>query len=454
MKKIISYLVLSTLFLNSCKKYYIDETTLVDNRPYPLTSDVVIRKDTIVNNLWVIPPTTILRFESGGHISGKGTIRGGVIQAALTQNIFDTTINLEESSLYGKDFSIMWFGANPTNVDNFNNLQKSLNTCIENNFQCFVPKGDYKYSKSLKIQKTYKGQYIGVAVRLYGEGQYWDEKSILTYQGLTGFALGIQVGKGSEIDHLKVVGRFIPPNTSGTVYYNTSLGNFGTNRGNSGIVIDYDGTKGASGSTGIKIHDMWVTNFEILYSVSPNGVTANADILLFENIRCGEGGIGFQSGQAQEKGNIIRGIYSWDRLHTLISIGQSGKYQAGNYTIDGGNIAGACIRLFDIRQSGWYPSSISNLYSESIGTVGSIQAGDSQNTLPTDISKCVFHFQYISVAGVQTLLDANNPSIKFSSCLFRYYGSKEPMKMLGWATFENCSFSGPIVNAYNGFIFK
>lgn len=451
MKKISVVLFTMGIIMSSCQKY---EITLVDNRPYPPTSDIVIRKDTTINDVWTIPSTTLVRFETGGHISGNGTIRGGIIQASLNQNLFDTTIKLEGIKLYNHDFSIMWFGANPDNVDNYLNIQKSLDVCIANALsRCFVPKGRYKYSRSLKIQNIYKGAYVGAAVRFYGEGQYWDEKSILTYEGLTGFALGIQVGKGTEIDHLKIEGQFLAPTTNGADYYNTPLESFGTNTGNSGIVIDFDGSKGGSGSTGIKVHDTWVTNFEVLYSVSPNGVTYNADILVFENIRCGVGRIGFQSGQAQEKGNIIRGIYSWERIHTLVSIGQSGKYQAGHYTIDGGNIAGACIRLFDIRQSGWYPTSISNIFAESLATIGNISAGDSQNKLPTSISKSVFHFLYAASIGSHVLLSVNHHSIKFDDCLFRYYGSQEPMRMNGWGTFQNCSFSGPVVNIYNGFTY-
>jgi len=276
----------------------------------------------------------------------------------------------------------------------------------------------------------------------------------LNYTGTTGFALGIQYGKGSEIDHLKILGKFISPQNTGIDYYNIPMEEYGINTGTSGLVIDYDGSLNTGGSTGLSIHDMWITGFEILYSISPNAVTYNADILIFENIRCGNGRVGFQTGQAQEKGNMIRGIYSWDNIHTLIRIGQAGKAQAGNYTIDGGNIAGGCIRLFDIRESGWFASSISNIFSESIGSIGSITAGSSQNELPTAIKSCIFDFAYKSQAGTQRLLYCNSYYIKFQDCIFRYYGEKDELNMHGWGTFENCWFSGAINNPYNGFLFK
>lgn len=178
-------------------------------------------------------------------------------------------------------------------------------------------------------------------------------------------------------------------------------------------------------------------NFCIDFSISPNGVTFNADILIFENIHCGDARIGFANGQAQEKGNVIRGIYSWGRIHTLYSAGKLGKSQAGSYTIDGGNIAGSCIRLFDISQAGWYTTSISNLFAESIASIGSILT-----QIPANISNCTFHFGVPSVIGRQTLLCTNNEKIVFNSCIFRYYGLKDPMKFIGNATCNNCYFSG------------
>jgi hypothetical protein len=59
-----------------------------------------------------------------------------------------------------------------------------------------------------------------------------------------------------------------------------------------------------------------------------------------------------------------------------------------------GNIAGKCIRLFDITQVGWYSTSISNIYSESLATIGSITS-----QIPTSISNCTFHFVFPEVIG-------------------------------------------------------
>ncbi|MDN3656919.1 hypothetical protein QWZ08_14825 [Ferruginibacter paludis] len=413
------------------------------------SQDIFINKDTLINNTWKIPSGAIIKFGSKGHISGTGTIRGGIIDASLEQWIFDTTLTIIPEGTYGKDFSAKWFGAGRVK-DNSNALQKGINTVLANNETLrnfYIPKGTYNYGTPLIIANTYKGQYSGSTIHMYGETSFWDccSGTTLRYMSTGGFALGLQLNKGTEINNLAITGQFKSPAGTDTAYYNTPFEKYKDANGKCGdyyfgIVIDFDGSKNVGGSTGVKIHDVAVSNFTIDYMVSPNGKTFNADILIFENIKCGDAKVGFASGQAQEKGNIIRGIYSWGSLHTLISIGHYGKSQAGYYTIDGGNIAGRCIRLFDISQSGWYATSISNLYSESIASIGNVYS-----QIPTAINNCNFHFVYAKVIGKQTILNSNNDKIKFSNCIFRYYGSKEDMKFAGYATYDNCFFSGTVV---------
>jgi hypothetical protein len=408
--------------------------------------DILISKDTIINNTWNIPAGAILKFGSKGHIRGNGTIRGGVIDASMGQWIFDTTITLIPEGTYGVAFSAKWFGAGKQK-DNSGALQKGINTILANHETLrafFIPKGVYNFSRPLTIANIYKGQYVGSTIHLYGETSFWDccNGTTLNYTGTEGFAIGLQVNKGTEINNLSIKGQFKAPEGRDSVYYNLPFERFKDANGRcgemyAGIVIDYDGSKNAGGSTGVKIHDVQVGNFSIDYLVSPNGKTFNADILLFENIRCGDAKVGFASGQAQEKGNVIRGIYSWGSIHTLVSIGRYGKAQAGNYTIDGGNIAGKCIRLFDITQVGWYSTSISNIFSESLATIGSITT-----QIPVSISNSTFHFVFPEVIGRQTLFYTNNEKTKFSNCIFRYYGSKQAMKFAGNASFDNCMFSG------------
>jgi len=307
-----------------------------------ISQDIFISKDTTINNTWNIPAGAILKFGSKGHISGKGVIKGGIIDAALTQWIFDTSLVIQPEGTYGKDFSARWFGAGRFK-DNADALQKGINTVLANlgplrNF--FIPKGLYIFGKPLTIASIRNGQYAHTTIHLYGESPFWDGGSgtTLRYTATTGFALGLQLNKGTEINNITIEGQFKSPGGKDTTYFNIPFEQYKDANGKcgdlyAGVVIDYDGSKNNSGSTAVKIHDVSVGNFTINYLVSPNGKTFNADILLFENIKCGDAKVGFASGQAQEKGNVIRGIYSWGRIHTLISIGKYGKAQAGNYTI-------------------------------------------------------------------------------------------------------------------------
>ena len=406
-----------------------------------LANALSITKDTTISGTWDLHGK-ILNLEATVH--GRGTIKNALIQANPFIQVFDTTISL--SGCHVREFSAMWYGASPANKDNSGPLQQSINTCI-NNFPLYIPAGIYNYSRSLKIFNLYQGRYIGASIHLYGEGGIWKEGTVLHYTG-NDFAMGGQYLKGAEIDHLTLQGNFKPPRLNGPAYYAIPFDQFTDPKVSNtlaGIVIDYDGSKNTGGSTAVQLHDLNVGNFATDYLVSPNGVTSNADIILMENIRCGDARLGISCGQAQEKGNVIRGLYSWGRIHTIFATNIYGKHQAGNYTIDGGNIAGMPIRLIYNPESGWFPTNISNLYCESLGTVGLVTAGDSRNNMPTSISNCVFDFAYQSQAGTQTLFTGNSSYIKFSNCLFRYYGRyDDTLHFSGVATFENCNFSGPV----------
>lgn len=411
--------------------------------------DIFISKDTVVHNTWVLPKGTILKFGSKGRIRGSGTIKGGIIDAALTQWIFDTTLTLQPEGTYQNIFSARWFGAGYV-TDNAEALQKGINTVINNsgvlrNF--FIPRGTYPYSKTLQVFSMYKGNYAACTIHIYGESAFWDAGTgtTLQYTSTQGYGMVLQLNKGSEINNLTLKGQFKSPGGPDSVYYNIPFEKYSDANGKcndyyAGLVIDFDGTKSYSGSTGLKIHDIQVSNFAIDYFISPNGKTFNADILLFENIRCGDAKVGFVNGQAQEKGNVIRGIYSWGSIHTLYVSGKYGKGQAGSYTIDGGNIAGRCIRLFDIAQAGWYSTNISNLFAESLGSIGSITT-----QVPLQIQNCTFHFMYPSKVGRQLLFYSNSAQVVFNSCILRYYGLKDPLTIKGNAVFNNCVFSGAVV---------
>jgi hypothetical protein len=376
----------------------------------------------------------VLRAE-WGDVYSNAIIKNAIIEANPYIQIFGENVTLVNCK--AREFSTAWFGAKKTNPDNSVQLQSAINACLSNGVKNLFVADSYTYSQSLKVCYLYNGYYIGVNLNIYGEGDMWSDKTTLTYTG-NSFAIGYQMAKGGSISRLRIIGTYVPPAYTGASYYSTP---FPVKSGHSGIVIDYDGSKNNGGSTALKVHDIWVDSFDVLYNVSPNGVTFNADCLSFTNIRCGSGRIGFQSGQAQEKGNIINNIVSWSNLHTLISIGKSGKYQAGQYIVRNGNVAGACVQLFDVSCAGWNSFAVDGLTVESIARIGTIHAVTSAYAPSVNLDKLYVRFALKSQAGIQTLLSCNSGTVRISNSNLWYYGtSGEVMKFEGPMTFDNCNF--------------
>src|SRR5450631_175803 len=309
-----------------------------------------VNKDTAISGSWDLHGKIL---NISAKISGNCIIKNALLEANPFIQIFDTTVTL--MGCRAREFSAMWYGASSNNKDNSAAFQKSINTCI-NTMPLYIPRGTYNFSRSLKIFVLYNGAYNGASIHIYGEGGIWDAGTILHYTG-NDFALGGQVLKGAEIDHLTITGNFHSPAIEGAAYYSIPFSAYNdpkVGQNLSGIIIDYDGSKNTGGSTAVQLHDLNVSNFAIDYLISPNGYTYNAEIIIMENIRCGDARLGISSGQAQEKGNVIRGLYSWGRIHTIFATNIYGKNQAGNYTLDGGNIAGLPVRLIYNPESGWY----------------------------------------------------------------------------------------------------
>ena len=394
---------------------------------YTHANDITISKDTTLTSNWVLPLNTVIHIINNAQIHGRATMVNPIIDAPLRIKCFDTTISFSNAQPYGQDFSTLWYG----NEDRA--VQKAADMCIANHiWNCFNPRGIYTITKPIKLANLYNGSYTAVELHFYGESDFWHEATVFNYTATTGFCLGIQVGKGSNIGNITLRGPYKAPSDP-TAPANTWRGTSITQ----GIVIDYDGTKNSGGSTGVVVHDTKVTNFTYCYAVSPNGVTFNADILTLNQIQCGECYVGFVSGQAQEKGNSINGIYSWGKVYCLINIGNEGKAQAGQYTIRGGNVAGGCVNLFNIRQSGWYGVAVYDLFAESVTSIGNATTGDSQSTPPMSFYSCTFHFNKPGA----TVLTSNSNKIVFTNCLFRYYGMPDTLHMAGVSTFVGTEFS-------------
>ena len=201
-----------------------------------------------------------------------------------------------------------------------------------------------------------------------------------------------------------------------------------------------------SGSTGTELEELSINGFVVGICSSPNGLTRNAEITIINKVQFSNCKLCISGGQDQEKENVISNIYCWGGTHTIFATGLYGSPRmAGNWHIDHVNIAGGIVRFIYNDQHGYFPTYISHVFAESLGSFGTLNS-----ELACEVSDCIFDFAYQSLAGEQTLLIANGENVLFRSCNFRYYGEKTPLLMQGNCVFEHCYFSGPVIKNKSG----
>lgn len=456
-----------------------DQTEKLQSLANDQNNTIEISTPYYVNGNVTIPAGKIIKFENNGRISGHGTIKGGIIEANYRSNIFDTTISINPTavSLY---FSAMWFGAKGDgNSNDYPAIQKSINTCIKNNIRTlFIPLGKYKISTPLILSgSAYERQFC--SLELLGESSFWDSNQgteiLPTYKDR--FAVGIQLGKGCKIRKITFTGLFQPPsfNTQND-FFNCPFEKFTDPSCRderyspyAAIVIDpfshggeeklpknagypmfqkYYGknpmyNNPSSGSTGTELEELKIGGFVVGIASSPNGITQNAEISIFNKIQFENCKLCISAGQAQEKANTISNIYCWGGTHTIFATGLYGQpREAGNWNIDHVNIAGGIVRFIYNEQHGYFPTYISHVFAESLGTFGTLNS-----ELATSISDCMIDFAYNKEAGERNLLTSWGKNIVYRSCNFRFYGEKTEMHMQTDAQFQNCFFSGPVIKS-------
>ncbi|MEP6927987.1 MAG: glycosyl hydrolase family 28-related protein [Ginsengibacter sp.] len=444
--------------------------------------------DIIINGTVTIPQGKTLKVEQGYKLTGNGTINGGSIDADYQAQIFDTTLTINPRSV-NEYFSVKWFGAKGNNTDDYAAIQKTINTCIRNNIRTvYFPVGRYKISRPLIIrgnagaaQNDDNDSRSFCTIELLGQSSFWDSNTgseIFTLFN-NSFAIGIQNGKGCKIRKLKISGLFNPPSSADTrKFYSTAFEDFNDGKcrdsryspyaaividpftnlrtdklpvdGGYPSLLDYYGKSGRlqtqSGSTGTELEELSINGFVTGICSSPNGLTRNAEITIINKVQFSNCKLCISGGQDQEKENVISNIYCWGGTHTIFATGLYGSPRmAGNWNIDHVNIAGSVVRFIYNDQHGYFPTYISNVFAESLGSFGTLNS-----ELACEVSDCIFDFTYQSLAGQQTLLTANGENVLFRSCNFRYYGQKTPLLMQGNCVFEHCYFSGPVIKNKTG----
>lgn len=459
----------------------IDQTSVLQSAfNDPSVRTVLINSsDVVINGTLNIPQGKMIEFANGFKLKGIGTVNGGNYDEDYQQQIFDTSLTVNPHSV-NQYFSVKWYGAKGNNSDAYTAIQKSINTCIKNNIRTvYIPAGGYKISKPLIIRGTSApgtdNKRSFCTLEILGESSFWDSNmgSEISTTFNNAFAIGIQDGKGCKIRKIKIAGLFTPPRTKNSQeFFSMPFEKFtdGKSRDSrnspySGIVIDpftnlpsnplppdggypsllnYYGKSGSlqtqSGSTGTELEELSISGFVVGICSSPNGLTRNAEITIINKVQFSNCKLCISGGQDQEKENRISNIYCWGGTHTIFGTDLYGSARmSGNWNIDHVNIAGGVVRFIYNDQHGYFPTFISHVFAESLGSFGTFNS-----QLASEVSDCIFDFAYQSEAGVQTLLTSYGDNVVFRSCSFRYYGEKTPLLMAGNCIFDHCFFSGPV----------
>lgn len=419
MKKTLLFAIASVFVLFSCKK---EKIIIVKEFIYP----TIVGKDTAISGIWD-GGGKILRINNSMISANKGgaILQNWVIDGPLTQQIFDTSLQIKNCKTYGQYFSIAWFGAKASKNDNWAEIQKSIVVVMANNLHLWVPEGLYKVSKQLNVESMYQGKYVGCNIKMTGEYKFWSVNntgSRIISSVESGSAINFQNNKGSSVDGIFFQGTaWKVPTGSDEQYFALTSTTFqdqsGKNIKNSGITVDgkWDGSS-IGGSTGISFSNIGVSDFETLIQFSPTGKTANCEDMVIKDCKFGNGKWGFDNGNPQEKNNLLEHVVCWSRLYCFFRNGYGGKQGAGEYTLRNCSVAGHVIRPFEINGSGWSSTYVVDFQAESIRDIGFIYG-----KFPITIQQSNFKFNLNPTLRKQLKFigDGYN-SVKFRDCTFGF----------------------------------
>lgn len=377
---------------------------------------------------------------------------------------------------------VKWFGAQGDGVtDDWYNLQRAIDWTVYHNLYprklVFSGAGtNYISSKGLFVGRIVTNDHYGFfSINITGEPvgcTYFGMESYVTQVTFTNpneFGFGFQFCRASTIQGLIINGAYhCPVNFSpdGKKFYRTKFSEFydgvcRTDRYSPHVGICTDpmtinGTtppgggysrfasyytnyiNGGGGCSGLTVKDVSIRNFVVCFGASINGTSANSENLQLETVEFREAIIGYSSGQDQEKENSVKHLTCWWPIHTVFD---NVNYGGGNGIlpdIDGVNIAGYCIRVFNINNSGYYSAKAKNIFAESV-----LQVGRLQGLMNIQISDCQFDLMSnIDWPRPEWVLSTSNT--KFTNCTIREYAGE----YIRWSmvanntVFDNCSFSG------------
>lgn len=340
-------------------------------------------------------------------------------------------------------------------------LQSMIDKAVETNGRVIIDR-NYVIDAPLVAAKWNGTDYVPFTIQIIGNSTMWDVGGISQITALhkDAPALIIHRGKGCVIRGVNFQGAY-RVQMSDSDFFRSQFANYGdpTCRDSqyspyAAIVIDafrsnlppdggyptlkdyYRGKGGNGGSTGFQIDNCTFKNFTIGLIFSPNGQTANCDLMKVEDIRIYNTKAGIVGCQAQEKSIKLNNINCWGRTHTLFVWGPYGNGTPGMYTINGVQIAGGVVRLVNRISGGYFPLQINDVFAEQLGSIGQWHSlvGDR-------LSNSSIGFVHPDIAGFPNyghLYGQNNAKgMTLENCTIRYYGKDMPVLLNGTYTIIN-----------------
>lgn len=347
--------------------------------------------------------------------------------------------------------SITDFGAHSgITFDNADALQLAVDYAIKNRIPLTVPLGDFFTSRSILCQNN--GQFFtlhlkGIFSNKSSSNEYLSK---IIYTGKSGYALGIQLGRSILIENLTILGQYTLPNSLSllnVVTYKFSdwiQPGITDTRYNpyAGISIDPIATTiGGGGTSDVTIRNCSIRQFMVGAALSPNGWTANAEMINFIDDDIEACRVAFAICQDQSKEIHIDRFKCWSSTHTILDgITYGAGTGGGSVMISGMNIAGAVNQLFNLITDR-FPLSAKDIYSESLFRIGKVGRGAGTNFINASID-------FITGPGMPApdyllMGDANF----YGGCIRYYDGNvKHRMKFVNTRSmFRDMTLSSPAI---------
>ncbi|TDH26051.1 hypothetical protein EXU57_11155 [Segetibacter sp. 3557_3] len=297
---------------------------------------------------------------------------------------------------YGRAEASWWGVIVNDGKDDYPALQKAVNECIKQGVSLNLPKGEIELSEGIVIRNGPEGKPSEyVTMDLYGDGNAFDPNigggTKLKLLDKTGAAIYLQKGKGCTISDIKIEGQntglfnFSIWDMVNTKSFTTNGVADNANAPHAGIVIDpfYTATTrfrypkklkyyteiSNSGSTSIKINNVYISSFVANFCISPAGLQ-NGENIFLTNCWSDHSNVAVSTGSSQNRQVRIENFTCWGQTQTV--------FDSYSYT-SGGSACPPIVNGFNIAQvkylcrvGAWFgnASNFMNGFAEEIYSLG------------------------------------------------------------------------------------